>query len=153
MSDDRLFVSNNAIGRKWYFLNILILILIYFLTDYAFDNLLFLHPKSNSHLMIGKGILWFLNVIYMITFLALVDRRLFDTIGSRGKRAYRELSSFLLFIVLFHIASIILDYNILDLFAFIFDGIFLLITFVLFFTKGKISNLTYEEYKEKIKYE
>ena len=25
MSDDRLFASNNAIGRKWYFLNLIIL--------------------------------------------------------------------------------------------------------------------------------
>ena len=24
MSDDRLFASNNAIGRKWYFINLII---------------------------------------------------------------------------------------------------------------------------------
>ena len=52
MSDDRLFASNNAIGRKWYFLNIVILSVITLITKYIFEDHII--PNVTANIMYAK---------------------------------------------------------------------------------------------------
>ncbi len=162
MSDDRLFASNNAIGRKWYFFNIIILAVITFLTQIIFQNFVIPNARTDAYTIIANAILYFLDLIYLITFLSLIDRRLFDAFGSREKNGYKSISSFLSFIVLFNIfylyclwktPKIPIGYNDLHMLTVYLDILFLIIVIIIGFWKGKISNLSYEEYRKKSKYE
>ena len=95
MSDDRLFASNNAIGRKWYFLNIIILTIITLVTKYIFEDHIFPNVTTEVYEIIAKGILYFAYIIYAVTFFALIERRLYDAVGSREKQGYKNTSGFL----------------------------------------------------------
>ena len=162
MSDDRLFASNNAIGRKWYFLNIIILAIITAITNYFFNTFIITSVTSEVYEIIANGILFFIFVVYAVTFFALIERRLYDATGARDKKGYKNTSGFMQLAVIFQLAIILLkhfqvsipmDINILQDIAWVLNGIFALIVFVLCFIKGQISNMTYEQYKNKIKYE
>jgi len=161
MSDDRLFASNNAIGRKWYFLNLIILAIIVLLTHYIYNTHIVPYIRSEVYEIIAKGIVNFIYIIYLITYFALIERRLYDICGRRDCKKYSNISGFLKFFILFQVlilagqyfnVAINIGYDFLQEIAYIFDGIFILITFLLVFPKGKISNLTYEQYKNKVKY-
>lgn len=162
MSDDRLFASNNAIGRKWYFLNIIILSIITLITKFVFEDHIFPNVTTEVYEIIAKGILYFAYIIYTVTFFALIERRLYDATGSREKKSYRNTSAILQFAVILQLAILIakatnmtlpVDIELLQLVAWFFNGIFALIVVILCFMKGQISNLTYEQYRNKIKYE
>lgn len=162
MSDDRLFVSNNAIGRKWYFINIFILTIIAFVTQTIFIDFVIPNVTSEVHEIIAKGILYFAYIFFLITFFALIERRLFDVCGKRDTKEYKNISAILKLAVFCQIVSLYcnwqkpnipISYSTIDYIAMIMDLVFLLIVFILGFKKGKISSLTYNEYKNKIKYE
>ncbi len=161
MSDDRLFASNNAIGRKWYFLNLIILFFITAATNLIFKDYVIPHTTTEIYTKIAYGMLYFAYLIYAVTFFALIDRRLFDVTGDRDSKIYKNISGVLKFIVAFHIIIIIFEnlsvklpvsYDILWFIVSLADIVFVFITLLIGFFKGKISNLTYEEYKKKIKY-
>ncbi len=163
MSDDNsLFASKNAIGRKWYYLNILILFLITFVTVYLFKLYIIPNVISDFWNLITICILYFALIMYVITFLSLIDRRLYDVFGSRESTVYRIISyiiwiTILLKIFLFYCRwkGIVLPvYNEQIYFiSKIFDTIFVCIVLFAGFIKGKISTLSYDEYKRKIKYQ
>ena len=162
MSDDRLFASNNAIGRKWYFINLFILAVVSFFTNLVFTDYIIPNVITEVYSLIAKGILYFLFLIYLITFFALIDRRLYDVFGTREVKGYKNISGFLSFVVIFQLLVIICKWKavavpipieILEACAAVLDLLFMFIIFVLGFFKGKISNLTYEQYRKKIKYE
>ena len=162
MCVDRLFASNNAIGRKWYFFNLIILSLIVGGTYYLFENHIIPHVTTEVYEIIAKGFLYFAYLIYTVTFFALIERRLYDVTGTRDSNGYRNTSSILtlaIFIVGFYFyynwkqPSIPISEGIITLAATILGVIFLIIMIVLMFLKGSISNLTYEQYRRKIKYE
>ncbi len=162
MSDDRLFASNNAIGRKWYFINLFILAVVSFFTNLVFTDYIIPNVTTDVYNIIAKGILYFLFLIYLITFFALIDRRLYDVFGTREVKGYKNVSGFLSFVVIFQLIVIICKWKavavpipieILEVCAAVLDLLFMFIIFVLGFFKGKISNLTYEQYRKKIKYE
>jgi len=162
MSDDRLFASNNAIGRKWYYINLIILTIIASVTNYIFLNHIIPNVTSDVYEIIAKGIMYFLYIIYLITFFALIDRRLYDICGTRESKGYRNTSAVLGLAVFVQIVSIYcawqkppiqIPYEIIDFAAMIFDMLFFLIVFIIGLIKGKISNLSYEEYRKKIKYQ
>lgn len=161
MSDDRLFASNNAIGRKWYYINILILAILTAVTELTFREYIIPNIKSDVYELIAKGMMYFAYVIYLITFFALIDRRLYDICGERDTKGYTKVSSILKFTVCFQLLILVCRFLSIDLpvsldmlqgIAWIFNGIFLAIVFILGFFKGKISSMTYEQYKNKIKY-
>lgn len=161
MSDDRLFASNNAIGRKWYFLNLIILTVIVIATKYAFDDYVFPHVRTEVYDIMAHWTLYILYGVYLITFFALVERRLFDICGARDTDSYKNLSAVLQFAVIFQIFAIVvpncevqlpISDDMLQYIAYLFDGIFILVSIFIGFVGGKISNLTYEEYKNKTKY-
>ena len=100
-------------------------------------------------------------MIYVVTFFALVERRLYDISAARDSSLYKNLSSILKFAVCFQLLIIVgqhckvdinVSYDLLQLIAYLFDGLFFLIAFFIGFIRGKISNMTYEEYKNQIKY-
>ncbi|HIS89569.1 TPA: hypothetical protein IAA87_09140 [Candidatus Avigastranaerophilus faecigallinarum] len=162
MSDDRLFVSNNAIGRKWYFINIFILTIIAFLTQTIFINYIIPNVTSEVHEIIAKWILYIAYLFFLITFFALIERRLFDICGKRDTKVYKNTSAILKLAVFCQILSLYcqwqkptipISYSTIDFIAMIMDLIFFIVVFILGFIKGKISCLTYEEYRQKIKYE
>lgn len=162
MSDDRLFASNNAIGRKWYFLNIIILAVITVLTKYIFSDYIIPNVRTEVYEIIANGIMYFAYLIYIITFFALIDRRLYDACGVRDNKGYKNTSAILKFAVCFQILILVgkacnvdvpVSYDVLQYVAWFFNVIFLIIAFCLGFVNGKISNLTYEQYKNKIKYQ
>ena len=105
MSDDRLFASNNAIGRKWYFINILILIIITYITKQVFTQHIIPNVVSDVYEIIAKGILYFAYIIYLITFFALIDRRLYDICGTREKKGYKNTSAILKFAIFCQVLS------------------------------------------------
>lgn len=161
MSDDRLFASNNAIGRKWYFLNIIILAIITIGTQYIFDTYIINSVKTEVYEIIATWTLYIIYMIYVVTFFALVERRLYDISAARDSSLYKNLSSILKFAVCFQLLIIVgqhckvdinVSYDLLQLIAYLFDGLFFLIAFFIGFIRGKISNMTYEEYKNQIKY-
>ena len=162
MSDDRLFASNNAIGRKWFFLNIIIIIIITLFTGYIFDYFIFPYVKTNEYHIIAKSILVFLYIIYTVTFLSLIDRRIYDILGDRDKLWYKFLNSFIFLVVLFNVYNFCIDYNIvkkviipIDLSYFIticLNFLFIFIVFILGIIKGQISSISSREYKKKIRY-
>lgn len=162
MSDDRLFASNNAIGRKWYFINIVILLIITAVTQVFFNSYIFTNVKSEEYLLIADIIRYFVYIVYLITFFSLVDRRLFDIAGDRRNRQYRSVSGALSFCITFQLAILVLPFfkagatlplEALQQIAVFTDLIFLIIVFAIGFIRGTISNMTYEEYKNKIKYD
>ena len=162
MSDDRLFASNNAVSRKWYFINMIVLAIIAYATHMAFDNYVIPNARTDIYVDIANGIRYFIYGIYIVTFFSLIDRRLFDVFGARDKKGYANTTAVLklaVFIQLFVIVGPFFNWNppvsydVLQNVAWIFDAIFVLITFFIGFISGKISNLTYEEYKKKLKYE
>ena len=161
MSDDRLFASNNAIGRKWYFINLIILIFLSFIIHILFRDYIIPNATTETYTIIATWISYFLYLILLITFFSLVERRLYDVAGKRDTISYKQISSFLQIIVVFQVGVIAVQFfpigeqlpiNSLQLIAGFFDAVFLLIVFILCFIKGKISNFTYEEYKRRDKY-
>ena len=161
MSDDRLFASNSAIGRRWYFFNIFILCVIAVSLHTLFNNYILPNTISEVYNIIASWILYFGYAIIIITFLALVERRLYDICGKRDNKAYKNSSFVLKFIVLYQIAIIVLRWfeigsslplNQMQSIATLLDIVFLFIVFILGLIKGKISNLTYIEYKKQDKY-
>lgn len=161
MSDDRLFASNNAIGRKWYFLNLIILAVIVVATKFGFDDYIFPNVRTEVYELMAQWTLYILYGVYLITFFALVERRLYDICGERDTNQYKNLSAVLQFAVLFQILVVVLpncevqlpiSNELLQYIAFFFDGIFVFTAFCIGFISGKISNLTYEEYKNQLKY-
>lgn len=162
MSDDRLFASNNAIGRKWYFLNIIILAVITVITRYVFNEFLIPNAKTDAYVLIAQGLMYFAYTIYLITFFALIDRRLFDIFGARDTKGYANVSAWLKLAVCLQALILIAQYfniepqgislDFLQGIAWILNGIFLIITFIIGFIKGKISCLTFDQYKKQLKY-
>ena len=162
MSDDRLFASNNAIGRKWYALNLLILAAIVGGTHYLFNEHIIPHVTTDVYELIAKGFLYFAYLIYAVTFFALIERRLYDVTGTRDSKGYRNTSS-ILTLAVFAVGvelfckwknmSTPIPEEIVTLSAYVLGTIFVLIMVVLMFMKGSISNLSYEQYRRKIKYE
>ncbi len=162
MSDDRLFASNNPIGRKWYFINIIILSVITILTNAVFLNYVIPNALTDAYVIIAKGIMYFADLIYLITFFALIDRRLYDACGSREVHSYRNISGILKFIVFVQIFALYCQWKNPKLpisnsdisnIAWILDIFFIIIVILLVFFKGKISNLSYDDYRKKSKYE
>ncbi|MBQ8886439.1 MAG: hypothetical protein IJY61_01915 [Candidatus Gastranaerophilales bacterium] len=162
MSDDRLFASNNAIGRKWYALNLLILSVIAGGTHYLFNEHIIPHVTTDVYELIAKGFLYFAYLIYTVTFFALIERRLYDVTGTRDSKGYRNTSS-ILTLSIFAVGlelfckwknfSTPIPEEIITLSAHVLGVIFVLIMIILLFMKGSISNLSYEQYRRKIKYE
>ncbi len=161
MSDDRLFASNNAIGRKWYFLNLITLAFITIATQYFFDNHIITNVKTEVYEIITTWTLYIIYVIYIVTFFSLIERRLYDISATRDSSIYKNFSAILKFAVCFQLLVIIgqhceiqvgISYNVLQYIAYFFDGIFIFIAFIIGFINGKISNMTYEQYKNQIKY-
>ena len=161
MSDDRLFVSNNPIGRLWYFINIIILAVIIFGTKFVFEQYVIPNTRTDEYTLIAQIIMYFLYLIYFITFLALIDRRLYDITGDRSSVIYQIVYGIMLIISFsqvfiyatdyFHI-KLPLDISLLNFIGLIGSVIFIFITVILLFFKGKISGRTYNEYKKKPKY-
>ncbi len=100
MSDDRLFASNNPIGRKWYFINLGILIFITLGTYFLFTKQIIPNVSSKDYNSIANWIMNFFMFIYAITFFSLIERRLYDVSGSREKGLYKTLAPILTLIVL-----------------------------------------------------
>ena len=162
MSDDRLFASNNAIGRKWYFLNIIILSVITVITKYVMIEYIIPGTTTETFRIIATWVLWFLYGAYMITFFSLIDRRLFDIFGTRDSKGYKNVSAILVFSIFWQIFAsycltkhpeVYIPEDVIAFIAVVLDIIFLGIVLAIAFIKGSISDLTYEEYKNKIKYE
>ncbi len=162
MSDDRLFASNNAIGRRWYFLNLIILSLIAAGTHLLFKDHIIPNVTSDVYEIIAKGFLYLAYIIYLVTFFALIERRLYDVTGTRDSKTYRNISSILTFAI-FSIGleifcrlknpNIPIPAEVITGCATIMGPVFILFVIGLIFPKGTISNLSYEEYRRKIKYE
>lgn len=162
MSDDRLFASNNAIGRKWYFLNIIILSVITVGTELLFEHYLIPNVKTEMYYYIANFIKYTLFLLYLITFFSLIDRRLYDITGDRRSTKYRNVSSIICLAIFFQITVLVLPFtnlraplplDLMQGIASILDLVFLTTIFFMGFFKGTISNLSYEEYKNKIKYQ
>lgn len=162
MSDDRLFASNNAIGRKWYFINIITLTIITYVTQVVFTQHIIPNVTTEVYDLIAKGMLYFAYLIFLITFFALIERRLFDICGTRETKGYRNTSSILKFAVFCQILSLYcqwqkppipVSYDLIEFIAMIMEIIFFAIVIILGFIKGKISCLSYDEYRKKVKYE
>lgn len=162
MSDDRLFASNNAIGRKWYYINLILLTIIAYATQIIFTQHIIPNVKTDVYDLIAQGILYFTYIIFLITFFALIDRRLFDICGTREAKGYKNTASVLKFAVFCQLFSLYcqwkkpslpISYDLVDFIAMIMDIIFFTIVIILGFIKGKISCLSYDEYRKKIKYE
>ncbi len=161
MSDDRLFASNNPIGRKWYFLNLIILSILVVVTDLILKKYIIPHTTTAVYNQIAYGMLYFAYLIYAITFFALIDRRLYDITGDRDSNIYKNTAGIMKLIVLLNIIVIFFEhfsvklpvsYETEWLIIVVSNIIFIIMTLILGLFKGKISNLSYEEYKKKIKY-
>lgn len=162
MTDDRLFASNNAIGRKWYCLNMCILALIVIGTKELFEKSVIPHVSTDDYVVIAEWILNFAYFIYSITFLALMERRMFDINGTRDSKKYRNSLAFMFLNVFLILVGLYCQYNnpvlpfnkdILVALG-VLSGVILVATvFVLGVIKGSISTLSYDEYRKKIKYE
>lgn len=100
MSDDRLFATNTPIGRKWYYLNLLILSGITTVTYFFFTKKVIPGIEGADHITIANWILYFFLFSYFITFLSLIDRRLYDASGSRSKGLYKNISPVITFLIL-----------------------------------------------------
>ncbi len=109
MSDDRLFASNNPIGRKWYFINLVILFVIITATYFLFSSTIIPNVATEDYVTIATWTMYFLMFIYFITFCALIERRLYDISGSRDKGIYKILAPILTLIGLFIIVVIVFN--------------------------------------------
>ena len=162
MSDDRLFASNNPIGRKWYVLNTIVLAVIVVVTNFVFKEYIYPFVTSEAYLQISKFIHFVLYIIYLVTLFALIERRLYDVSGTRSTNFYKYVSMTMTTSIIVQAVVILYQYKHIPIpltestiygAGIIALLVFLFIAFVLAFLKGKISNLTYEEYRKKIKYE
>ena len=161
MSDDRLFASNNAIGRKWYYLNMIILAIITYATQHIFENYIIPFVATEFYDLFAKIVLYFLYVMYLITFFALVERRLYDACGNREGALYRKVGDFLKFVAGYQILVLILNHiesaqtlplPFMQDIATLLDGCFILVALFIGLLKGKVSCLTMEEYKKRDRY-
>jgi len=162
MSDDRLFSSNNAIGRKWFFLNIIILIIITAVTGFIFDNFIFPDVRSDDYRIISESMLFFLYAVYVVTFLSLVDRRLYDVLGDREKVSYKIITAFVILTVLFNaycyacghklIKVFLIDFNLALAVTVILNFMFMVLVLIVGILRGKISSISFDEYRRRIKY-
>ncbi len=161
MSDDRLFVSNNPIGRVWYFINIIILIVLTFITKFVFEQYIIPNTRTDEYTLIAQIIMYFLYLVYLISFCSLIDRRLYDISGDRNSSAYKTISSLMSLIIFYEICVVVsnsfsiklpVDLEVLNSAGFIIFLILILITTFLGFFRGKISNQTYDKYRKKPKY-
>ncbi len=149
MADDKIYASNNAINRRFYIGNIIILLIVYLITYKVFEKYIFPYATDESYLKIAHYFSWFLYILYVITLFSLVDRRLYDICGTRDSNVYKNISNFLTTIITILIAAFINHY-----FAFIpiiqeqtvsmigmaAAWIYLFIMFILSFIRGKISS-------------
>lgn len=162
MSDDRLFASNNPIGRRWYYINIVILLFISVITNFIFQQYVLPNVKNDLYYMVANGIMYFLFFMYFITFFSLIERRIYDLSGTRDAFVYKILSGTIFLIIFYQIfmfasphieINVPLDINLLKLISSVLYIIFVIITLAIGLFKGKISELSYEEYQNKIKYQ
>ena len=162
MSDDRLFASNNAIGRKWFFLNIIILAVITVATHYVFQNFVLPDVKTDDYRIIATSMMYLFFAIYGVTFLSLVDRRIYDILGDRDKNSYKFITAFIFLVVLFNAYFYSTEFNIIKVVVIppeltysivvILNIIFISLLFVAGVIKGQISSVSMEEYKRRIRY-
>ncbi len=161
MSDDRLFASNHAIGRKWYYINIFILCILTLITKYVFENFLIPNIINDFFISFANYTLYFIYFIYLITFFSLIERRLYDISGSRESSVYKNISAIMGFTIFLQISVIIIPYTSIKSYispdlllpiTYIFDFIFLIITFILGLIKGQISNLSFKEFRRRNQY-
>lgn len=162
MSDDRLFASNNAIGRKWYFINLILLAAISYGVNWGFTNYIFQNTTNDAYSIIAKFMEIFVYIILGITLLSLLDRRLYDIAGDRRNGTYKNISTLITFCIFFEIAALIstntsfslpLPNAVMEQLIYVFAGVFAILTILLGLPNGQISNLSYEKYRQKIKYE
>ncbi len=152
MSDDRLFASNNPIGRKWYFINILLIAIITAAIYFGMTKGVIPNVTNNDYIVIGNWILNIAMFICAITFFSLIDRRLYDVSGSRDKGIYKSLAPVLTFIVLFVVIVVVfnvyptvemggrdlsLPLEIFNPIAILLSFVFAIIVFVIGLKKGK----------------
>ena len=162
MSDDRLFATNNPIGRKFFIINIIMLILITIGTNYLFNQYIMPEVKSEFYDKVANVMRYLINGAYVITLFALVDRRLFDICGTRSHLGYKIGSNIIIisaFWWLFEVVYLHTSFNLpippeaIYFIGYLFVIISLFVIFIISFPKGKISGLSYEEYRKKIKFE
>lgn len=162
MSDDRLFASNGAIGRKWYFLNLIFLSGITYGINYFFNNYILENVKTEDYSFIAHFIEGFVYLLLFITFLSLIDRRLYDITGDRSSNSYRTVSSIIVLCFFIQIALLVsintnftlpITEAMAKQLSLISAGIFGVILIVLSMIKGQIANLSYEQYRKKMKYQ
>lgn len=148
MTDDRIFASNNAIGRKFYVGNIIILIFVFAATIKIFEKYVFPFTTDETYLKIAQCFSWVIYLIYVVTLFSLVDRRLYDICGTRDSGVYKNISGFLTVSIVIQLIALVNYYkNIIPFIpqqtisgiGVLFAGIYTFIMFVLAFLKGKIS--------------
>ena len=91
ISDNRLFASNGPICRSWYFINIFILGLLSVGTNIGINE--YVIPSANPDYQgLLKFIMYFIYLIFIITFFMLIDRRVYDICGNKDSASYVNLS-------------------------------------------------------------
>lgn len=162
MSDDRLFASNNAIGRTWFFLNIFILAIITVVTNFVFKNFILPDVRTEDYRVIATSMLYLFFAVYGVTFLSLIDRRIYDILGDRDKNSYKLVTAFIFMVVLFNAYFYCTKFNIINvvvippeltyLIVVILNIFFICLLFIAGTIKGKISSVSMEEYKRRTRY-
>lgn len=161
MSDDRLFTSNNAIGRKWYYLNLIILSALTYAVHLLFQYIIIPNTATEVYTQIAIGASYFVYIFLLITFFALVERRLYDVCEKRDSQLYKTASLLIKIVILFQIAVIALnwfpsgfqfDIYSLQNIATVLDFGFLIFVFAIGLFKGKITNVSKSDYKKRDKY-
>lgn len=161
MSDDRLFASNNAIGRKWYYLNIVILGLISYFSYLLFNEYIIPNTISDTYSLIATWGSYFLYLILIVTFFALIERRVYDICGQRDSARYKNMSSFFSCIVIYQLLVIVVQWfpasqqlpmDALQNVATLLDFVFVIGAFFVGTIKGQISNMSYDEYRKRDRY-
>lgn len=146
MSDDRLFSSNNAIRRKWYFLNLLFLAIIIVVVCVVFTSYVIPKALTEDYYIISTWVYYFILFSLTITFFSLIDRRLYDISGSRDKGLYKQLEPIFVFSILVNIFiwcwegfhwDINLPFPLFKTIANILLGVFVVLTIAIGFIKGK----------------
>lgn len=144
MQDDiRLFSANSPINRVWYFVNLFILGILVSgahigIKDYVIPNA---NPGYESPI---KFFMYFIYFILTITFLMLIDRRIFDIFGARDNDKYITLSkiiniSAIIMFVLGIMIKINVPYsNILSICLLIIASIFAIIVFIIGFIPKQV---------------
>ena len=162
MSDDRLFASNNAIGRKWFFLNIIILAVITVATNYVFQNFILSDVRTDDYRVIATSMMYLIFAVYGVTFLSLIDRRIYDILGDRDKNSYKLITAFIFLVVLFNAYFYSTKFNIINVVVIppeltyaivvILNLMFISLLFIVGTIKGKISYVSMEEYRRRTRY-